>query len=64
MTSSDKTLILAALFTIALIILGPVATIWSLNTLFPALDIPIDFDHWCAVVVLGGVFKTSVSLKK
>jgi len=55
--------ILAVLFIIALVILGPVATIWSLNTLFPALNIPYDFDHWCAVVILGGVFKTNIVKK-
>jgi len=55
--------ILAALFVVALVILGPVATIWSLNTLFPALNIPLTFETWCAVVVLGGVFKTTVVKK-
>ena len=55
--------ILAALFVVALVILGPVATIWSLNTLFPALNIPLTFETWCAVVVLGGVFKTNVVKK-
>jgi len=50
--------ILGVLFIVALVILGPVATIWALNTLFPALAIPYDFDHWCAVVILGGVFKS------
>jgi len=55
--------ILAALFVVVLVILGPVATIWSLNTLFPALNIPLTFETWCAVVVLGGVFKTTVVKK-
>ena len=39
----------------ALIILMPCATIWALNTLFPALAIPLTFDTWCAAVILGGV---------
>jgi len=55
--------IVAALFIVALVILGPFATIWSLDTLFPALNIPYDFDHWCAVVILGGVFKTNIVKK-
>lgn len=42
-------------FIIALVILGPVATIWSLNTLFPVLNIPFSFDTWIAALVLGGV---------
>jgi hypothetical protein len=55
--------ILAALFVVALVILGPVATIWSLNTLFPALNIPTNFDTWAAVILLGGVFKGNVVRK-
>lgn len=45
---------------ILVILLAPFATIWSLNTLFPALTIPYSFDTWLAVVLLGGgvgVFK-------
>jgi hypothetical protein len=50
---------------VLLIILGPIATIWSLNTLFPALAIPIGFDTWLAALVLGGVVggSTGVSFK-
>lgn len=52
-------------FIVLLIILGPIATIWSLNTLFPALAIPIGFDTWLAALVLGGVVggSTGVSFK-
>lgn len=39
-----------------LIFIGPVASIWSLNTLFPTLNIPLNFDTWCAALILGGVF--------
>ena len=45
---------------ILVILLAPFATIWSLNTLFPALAIPYTFSTWLAVVLLGGgvgVFK-------
>ena len=45
---------------IFVIILGPIATIWSLNTLFPALAIPYSFETWLAAIILGGVFKTNV----
>jgi len=53
------------IFIVLLIILGPIATIWSLNTLFPALAIPIGFDTWLAALVLGGVVggSTGVSFK-
>ena len=49
---------------IALIAVGPILTIWSLNTLFPALAIPYTLDTWAAVVLLGGVFKSTVTYKK
>lgn len=45
---------------IALVILGPLATIWSLNTLFPVVNIPYTFDTWLAAVLLAGVFKTTI----
>lgn len=38
-----------------LVLLAPLATIWALNTLFPALNIPVTFDTWCAAVILGGL---------
>ena len=49
---------------IALIIVGPLLTIWALNTLFPALAIPFTFWTWLAVVILGGVFKSNVTVKR
>lgn len=57
-------LFIAILFIVLLVIVGPIATIWSLNTLFPALGIPYSFETWLAVVVLGGVFKSSVTVNK
>ena len=58
--------LLAIGFVIGLLILAPVATIWSLNTLFPVLNIPITFDTWCAALILGGVVggSTGLSFKK
>jgi hypothetical protein len=41
------------LFAIALVVIGPYCTIWSLNVLFPSLNIPFTFETWCAVVILG-----------
>jgi hypothetical protein len=38
-----------------LLVIFPIATIWSLNTLFPALAIPLSLDTWMATVILGGV---------
>jgi hypothetical protein len=52
-----------ALF-IALIVIGPIATIWAANTLFPALAIPYAWQTWAAVVLLGAFFRANVSVKK
>jgi cadmium resistance protein CadD (predicted permease) len=38
-----------------LIAIGPLCTIWALNTLFPVLNIAYTFETWCAVVVLWGL---------
>ena len=62
MSNSTK-VILWAVFLISLVILGPIAVIWSMNTLFPALAIPLSFDTWCAVVILSSVFKTTITRK-
>ena len=51
-------------FLVFLIVLGPILTIWALNTLFPALAIPYSIETWFAVVILGGLFKTKVSVDK
>ena len=42
---------------ILLIILGPIVTIWSLNTLFPVLAIPYTFETWFAAVVIAGIVR-------
>lgn len=47
--------IIAIVIIVGLLILLPFATIWSLNTLFPVLAIPVNLDTWMATVVLSGV---------
>ena len=49
------------LIVIGLFIVGPLITIWSLNTLFPALAIPYAWDTWLAVIGLGLFFNARVS---
>ena len=49
---------------VLIILLGPVLLIWSLNTLFPVLNIPVTLETWLAVVILSGLFKTTVKLNK
>ena len=43
-----------AIFVILLVIIGPILTIWSLNTLFN-LTIPFTFETWAAAGVLSAV---------
>jgi hypothetical protein len=49
---------------VGLIVLGPFATIWAMNTLFPALEIPFNIDTWCAVIILKGFAITTISRNK
>jgi hypothetical protein len=51
------------LLVIAVIVLGPFAGIWALNTLFPALAIPYTFDTWCAAILIKGFFTVNVTKK-
>lgn len=44
---------------IAIVIAGPLITIWALNTLFPALAIPFTFWTWLAAAILGGAIYSS-----
>jgi hypothetical protein len=52
---------------IALVILGPFASVWALNvfgdTLWPGKQIPYTFDTWCAAIILAGIFKSTISKK-
>jgi len=64
MTSTFTTFMLLVLLIVALIILGPLLTIWALNTLFPVLAIPYALDTWFAVIVVASLFKTTIEHKK
>jgi len=60
--------LIGIVFAIALVIvilaIGPLATIWSANTLFPSLAIPYTIETWLAVIILGAFFRANVSIKK
>jgi hypothetical protein len=40
---------------------GPLLTLWTLNTLFPALAIPYVFKTWLAALLLNMTLATKVS---
>lgn len=46
------------------VVCGPIAAIWALNTLFPALAIPYTLETWAAAFIIQAVFKSEVSFKK
>lgn len=52
-SSLIKLLIGISLIVIA-VVLGPLAGIWSLNTLFPVLAIPYTLETWAAFFLLFG----------
>lgn len=41
------------LLILILLVVGPLITIWALNTLFPVLAIPYTFWTWLAMLVLN-----------
>ena len=56
-------LLVLVLMILALIVVGPIATIWALNTLFPVLAIPYTLETWAAAIVLGGLVGNGVRTK-
>ena len=42
---------------VIVLIVGPLASIWALNTLFPVLAIPYTLETWAAMALVGGVFQ-------
>ena len=57
-------LILGVSLLVFVIVVGPLAGIWSLNTLFPVLAIPYTWETWLAYLLLfSGSFGLS-RLKK
>ena len=58
-------LILGITLIILVIAFGPLAGIWSLNTLFPVLNIPYNWQTWLAFLLLfGSVTGLSFGSKK
>lgn len=47
--------VLVIILALIVIAIGPLITIWALNTLFPALAIAYTFETWLATLLLQGV---------
>ena len=57
-------LLLLIVLIVVLVAIGPLATIWALNTLFPVLAIAYSIETWVAVVIIGAALRANVSIKK
>jgi hypothetical protein len=57
-------LILGVALIVLLIVAGPLAVLWSMNTLFPALAIPYSIETWFAALILGATISPTVRVKK
>lgn len=57
-------IVVVAVVVLGLIAIGPLALIWSLNTLFPVLAIPYTLWTWLAAMVLGVILAPNVKVTK
>ena len=57
-------IVVVAVVVLGLIAIGPLALIWALNTLFPALAIPYTVWTWLAAMVLGVILAPNVKVTK
>lgn len=55
--------LLFVILIVGVIVGGPLALIWSINTLFPVVNIPYTFETWVAAAIIPSLFKISVSKK-
>jgi hypothetical protein len=61
---NDTTKILGFLaFIVFLVAVGPLLTIWSMNTLFPVLAIPYSIETWAAIILIKGLLTVQVTKK-
>ena len=57
-----KVLVIVAL-AVLMVVGAPLALIWAMNTLFPALAIPFTLETWLAAFIIPAAFKSEVSFK-
>lgn len=64
MTKAIFKLLMGITLIVALIIVAPLLTIWSLNTLF-ILGIPYNWETWASAAILfGGLFGPSIGRRR
>lgn len=57
-------ILIGGLIVAAIVIGGPLLLIWSVNTLFPVVDIPYTLETWFAMFCVGGIFSSGRSYGK
>lgn len=57
-------LIFVLFFIALLVVVGPLALIWALNTLFPVLAIPFTLETWLAAFIIPATLRTTVKVNK
>jgi hypothetical protein len=61
----NMTIIMAGIILVLILLaFAPLITIWALNTLFPALNIPYTFSTWFATLWIGWYFYGPKTVKK
>lgn len=58
------TVLILTILVIALLVFGPLITIWALNTLFPILAIEYTFSTWLATILVGMFLRGNVTVTK
>ena len=48
---------------VIIVIVGPLLSIWALNTLFPVLAISYTIQTWAAMLLVGGMLRGGFSQK-
>ena len=56
--------VILILLLVAVFVVAPFATIWGLNTLFPALNIGYGLSEWAAVVLLAAALRANVTVDR
>ena len=57
--SKTVSILVAIVVILSLLIIAPFLTIWSLNTIFPVLEIPYTLETWAATILLTAVLQSS-----
>jgi hypothetical protein len=62
--ASGTGVLVMILLATAVVIGGPIALIWGLNTLFPVLNIPYSLETWLAAFIVPASLKANVNINK